>query len=305
MSSSVTNQGAAQAQIEAGKSRAFAIGGAGLIIFAIIAFVAGRSASDAMLPFLHDYLIAYVFVAAISVGSLAVLMIHHMTGGWWGYPLRRILEANVRTLPLIAVLFLPVVFFMGHIYAQWVSPDPNDASLAMKAWYLNTHGFIIRAVVYFAIWLFLAFRLTGMSAREDATGDPSLSHKMEATSAPGLVIGAATVTVATVDWVMSLQPHWYSTIWGFLFIVIFIITGYSFSVITFSRLAVNEPLGNALDPSRYLDVGNLLLAFTILWAYLSFSQFLIIWAANLKDEIPFYMTRASGGWGVIGGLLLL
>jgi hypothetical protein len=160
-------------------------------------------------------------------------------------------------------------------------------------------------VVYFAIWLFLAFRLTGISAQEDATGDPSLAHKMEATSAPGLVIGAATVTVAAVDLVMSLQPHWFSTIWGFLFIVIFLLAGYSFSILVFNRLAPSTELGTALDPSRYLDVGNLLLAFTILWAYLSFSQFLIIWAGNMKDEIPFYMSRAMGGWGVIGGLLLL
>jgi hypothetical protein len=300
-----TSQGAVQAQIDAGQKRALSIGFAGLILFAVIAFLAGRSASDALLPFLHDYLIAFVFISAISVGSLGILMIHHMTGGWWGYPLRRILEASARTIPLIAVLFVPLVIFMPKIYAQWVHPDTGDSVLMAKMWYLNTHGFIIRAIVYFAIWILLAFRLTGISAREDSTGDPALSHAMEATSAPGLVLGALTVTVAVVDWVMSLQPHWFSTIWGFLFIVIFLLTGYSFSIVTFRFLAVNEPLGSALDPSRYLDVGNLLLAFTILWAYMSFSQFLIIWAANLKDEIPFYTSRAFGGWGVIGGLLLL
>jgi hypothetical protein len=228
-----------------------------------------------------------------------------MTGGWWGYPMRRIFEASARTLPLLIVLFLPLVFFMHHIWAQWMDPDPNDSVLAAKTWYLNTHGFIIRAVVYFAIWLFLAFRLTGISAREESTGDPTLAHKMEATSAPGLVIGAVTVTIAAVDWVMSLQPHWYSTIFGFLFIVIFLLAGYSFSILVFRRLAVNEPLKDALEPSRYLDVGNLLLAFTILWAYMSFSQFLIIWAGNMKDEIPFYTSRSEGAWGVIGGLLLL
>jgi hypothetical protein len=306
MSSPATNQNSAQSFIEGAQKKALAAGFAGLVVFAIVAFLVGRSSSDALLPFLHDYLIAFVFLSAIGVGSLAVLMIHHMTGGWWGYPQRRIFEAGARTIPLLLVLFLPLLIFMGHIYGQWMHPDSSDAVLTAKLWYLNTPGFIVRAVVYFAIWIFLAFRLTGISAREDSTGDPSLSHKMEATSAPGLVIGAAAVTVAAVDWVMSLQPHWFSTIWGFLFIVIFMLTGYSFSIITFSRLAeVDEPLASALDPSRYLDVGNLLLAFTILWAYMSFSQFLIIWAGNLKDEIPFYTARAFGGWGVVGGLLLL
>jgi hypothetical protein len=305
MSSSATNQSGAQALIDAGQKRALAIGFAGLVIFAIIAFAARGEGDATWLPLLHDYLIAFVFVAAVSVGSLGVLMIHHMTGGWWGYPLRRIFEASARCVALVAVLFLPIAFAVSKIYSQWVFPDPGDSALAMKTWYLNTHGFYLRAVIYFAIWIFLAYRLTGLSAREDSTGDPTLMKKMEATSAPGLVIGAVTVTIAAVDWVMSLQADWYSTIWGFLFIVIFLLAGYSFSILAFSRLAKAEPLSGALDPSRYLDIGNLLLAFTILWAYLSFSQFLIIWAGNVKDEIPFYMTRAFGGWGVIGALLLL
>jgi hypothetical protein len=303
MSSSSTNNSAVTAVMEAGQKRAFTIGFASLVAFLIAGFVM-HSSSGSWLPLLHQYLIAFVFWTAVTVGALAVLMIHHMTGGWWGYPLRRILEASVRNLPVIVVFFLPVLFAMKLIYT-WTTPDTTDAVLMAKVWYLNTTGFVVRAVVYFAIWLFLAFRLTGISAKEDATGDPTLAHKMEATSAPGLVIGAATVTVSMVDLVMSLQPHWFSTIWGFLFIVIFMLAGYSFSILVLKRLADNEPLNNAIDPSRYLDIGNLLLAFTILWAYLSFSQFLIIWSGNMKDEIPFYTSRAFGGWGVVGGILLL
>ena len=305
MSSSATNQSGVQALINAGQKKALAIGFAGLIGFAIIGFMTRGEGDSAWLPMLRDYLIAFVFVAGISIGMLAVLMIHHMTGGWWGYPMRRIFEAGARCIPVIAVFFLPIAFTIGKIYSQWVYPDPDDRALGMKTWYLNSHGFYLRAVIYFAIWIFLAFRLTGFSAKEDATGDPALTKKMEATSAPGLVIGAVTVTVAAIDWVMSLQPDWFSTIWGFLFIVIFLMLGYTFSIMTFSRLAKSEPLASALDPSRYLDVGNLLLAFTILWTYLSFSQFLIIWAGNMKDEIPFYTTRAFGGWGVVGALLLV
>ena len=302
MSSSAIHNSAVQAQIDAGQKRSLAIGFAGIVALIVVGVVSRGSGNGL---FWHAYLLGFVFWTAVAVGALGVLMIHHMTGGWWGYPMRRIFEASARTLPLLIVLFLPLAFFMRHLWGQWMYPDPNDSVLAAKTWYLNTHGFIIRAAVYFAVWLFLAFRLTGISAREESTGDPTLAHKMEATSAPGLVIGAATVTIAAVDWVMSLQPHWYSTIFGFLFIVIFLLAGYSFSILVFRRLAVNEPLKDALEPSRYLDVGNMLLAFTILWAYMSFSQFLIIWAGNMKDEIPFYTSRAEGAWGVIGGLLLL
>jgi hypothetical protein len=309
MNSPVVSPGASQdavlAQIDAGQKRAFALGFAGLVALIIAGFIMRGSGATAWLPFLHDYLIAFVFWTAVAVGALGVLMIHHSTGGWWGYPLRRIFEACARTLPLIVLFFLVPLFTMSRIYSSWVHPDTGDSVLMAKMWYLNVHGFVIRAVVYFAIWFFLAFRLTRLSAREDATGDPTISHSMEVISAPGLVLGAGAITVAAVDWVMSLQPDWFSTIFGFLFIVIFLLAGYSFSVYTFSRLAENEPLRDALDPSRYLDMGNLILVFTLLWAYMSFSQFLIIWAGNLKPEIPFYMARAFGGWGVVGGLLLL
>jgi hypothetical protein len=304
MSSPATNRDANLALIDAGQKRAFALGFAGIVIFLIIGFITRESGGGAWLPFLRDYLVAFVFWAGVTLGMLGILMIHHMTGGWWGYPLRRIFEAGTRTLPLIALFFLVPLFTVWRVYASWVYPNHADMSLMSKVWYLNVHGFIIRAIVYFAIWFFLVWRLNSLSRREDESGDPTLSHSMEVVSAPGLVLGALTVTVIAVDLVMSLQPDWFSTIFGFLFIVIFLMVGYSFSIFTLSRLAVNEPLKDALEPSRYLDVGNLLLVFTILWAYLSFSQFLIIWAGNLKNEIPFYTIRAFGAWGVIGGLLL-
>jgi hypothetical protein len=305
MSSPSTTYSAVNGQIDSARKRAWSIGFVGVVALAITGFVARGSGDNAWLPLLHDYLIGFVFWAAVAVGCLGVLMIHHTTGGWWGYPLRRIFEASTRTLWLIAAFFLVPLFMMTRIYASWTSPDMADSALVSKLWYLNVHGFIIRAVIYFAIWILIAARLNRLSAREDSTGDPALSHSMEVISAPGLVVGSLTVTVAAVDWVMSLQPDWFSTIWGFLFIVIFLLNGYSFSVVTFRYLAENEPLSDALEPSRYLDIGNLILVFTLLWAYLSFSQFLIIWAGNLKNEIPFYTVRAFGAWGVVGGLLLL
>lgn len=305
MNSSAANSDANLALIDAGQKRAFAIGLAGLVALLITGFLARGSGEDAWLPLLHDYLIGFAFWAAVAVGMLGVLMIHHTTGGWWGYPLRRIWEAGTRTMPLVLVFFLVPLFTMPHVYAKWAHPDTANRILMAKVWYLNVHGWILRAIVYFAIWLGLSFWLNSLSAREDSTGDPALSHSMEAVSAPGLVIGSATITVAGVDWVMSLEPSWFSTMYGFLWIVIFLLAGYSFAVVVLNRLAVNDPLKNALEPSRYLDVGNLMLVFTLLWAYLSFSQFLIIWAGNMKQEITYYSSRAFGAWGVIGGLLLL
>ena len=304
MNSSAIHNDAVQQQIDAGKKRAFALGFAGLVIFAIIAVVVGKSSGDGLLPFLHDYLIAVLFWAAVAIGALGVLMIHHTTGGWWGYPLRRLFEACAKTIPLIGLFFLLPLIMMSRLYAPWVHPNTSDSALMMKLWYLNVHGFVIREVICFIILLFLAFRLTGLSSREDSSGDPTISGSMEAVSAPGLVVGSGIITVMAVDWVMSLQPDWFSTMYGFLFIVIFLLGGYSFCVFTFSRLAQNEPLKDALEPSRYLDVGNLILVFTLLWAYMGFSQFLIIWAGNLKQEIPFYTVRMSGGWEVVAGLLL-
>lgn len=305
MNSSAPISDANLALIDAGQKRAFAIGFVGLIALVITGFLTRGSGDSAWLPFLHDYLIGFAFWAAVAVGMLGVLMLHHTTGGWWGYPLRRIWEAGARTLPLIAVFFLVPLFTMSHVYSSWVHPNSDDRILGAKLWYLNVHGWIIRAIIYFAIWLVLSFWLNRLSQREDSTGDPTLSHSMEAISAPGLVIGSATITVAAIDWIMSLEPHWFSTMYGFLYIVIFLLAGYCFAVVALNRLAVNEPLKNALEPSRYLDVGNLILVFTLLWAYMSFSQFLIIWAGNMKQEVTYYTSRAFGAWGVIGGLLLL
>jgi hypothetical protein len=304
MSSSASNYDAVNAQIDSAQKKAFALGFAGLAALIVLGLVTRGSGPTAWLPFLHDYLIGFVFWTAVSLGMLGMLMLHSTTGGWWGYPLRRIFEAGARMVPVMALMFLVLLFTVTRVYAQWVHPDTADMTLASKLWYLNVHGWVIRSIVCFALWFLLAWRLTSLSQKEDATGDPGISHAMEVVSAPGLVIGAATVTVVAVDWIMSLEPDWFSTIYGFLFIVIFLLTGYSFSVFAFSRLGKNEPLSEALEPSRYLDVGNLILVFTLLWAYMSFSQFLIIWAGNLKNEIPFYTIRISGAWGVIAALLL-
>jgi hypothetical protein len=255
----------------------------------------------------RSYHFAYVFWAVVPLGCMGVLMLHHMTGGWWGYPIRRILEAGTRTLPLVFVLFLPILAGMARLY-PWAQPPSvvaADPILEYKKPYLNPAFFTVRSFVYFAIWILLASLLNKWSSEQDRTGDPRLKVRMTSLSGPGLILWGLVVTSAAVDWVMSLEPHWFSTIYGMLFIVIEALAAITFSIFVLRKLSDREPLKDCVEPKRFLDLGNMMLVFVLLWAYLSFSQLLIIWAGNLKNEIPWYTQRAFGGWAPVGVLLLI
>lgn len=254
----------------------------------------------------RSYLFGFIFWMSIPMGCLAVLMLHHLTGGRWGLPIRRILEAGSRTIGLMFILFLPILFGMSKLYI-WTNDAivQSDAVLQGKHWWLNSTGFIARYVIYFALWILLATLLNKWSREQDATGNPELADRMEVLSAPGVVIWAFVWTGASIDWVMSLEPHWYSTIYGLLFIVIAALAGFSFTLFVLRMLSDYPPVKDSVGPSHYNDLGNLLLTFVMLWAYLSFSQLLIIWAGNLKDEIPWYVQRAFGGWAPVGVALVV
>jgi hypothetical protein len=273
------------------------------VVSAILVVVLGLRDSQ---QFFRSYLFAYVYWNAIPLGCMGVLMLHHLTGGRWGLPIRRILEAGSRTILVMAVLFLPVVFGMSKLYI-WddASVVRNDAVLQDKQWWLNHNGFIERYVIYFALWLLIAGLLNKWSREQDATGNPALADRMSAVSAPGVVVWAFVVTGAAVDWVMSLEPHWYSTIYGLLFVVISALAAFSFTLFILRMLSDYAPVKDSVLPTHYNDLGNILLAFVMLWAYLSFSQLLIIWAGNLKEEIPWYVQRAFGGWAPIGVALVV
>jgi hypothetical protein len=174
-----------------------------------------------------------------------------------------------------------------------------------KKIYLQPGGFIVRAVIYFAIWIVLAYLLSKWSAEQDRTGESVFKDRMMSLAAPGLVLWGLTVTGAAIDWVLSLEPHWFSTIYGMIFIVVECLAGLTFAILVLARLWEYEPLKDSVEPKRLIDLGSLMLAFTILWAYVSFSQFLIIWAGNLKNEIPWYMARAFGRWAVVAVILLI
>ncbi len=256
--------------------------------------------------FLRSYLFAFIYWLVIPLGCMGVLMLHHLTGGRWGLPIRRILEAASRTIGLMAILFIPVLFGLTKLY-MWADPSvvAGDAVLMDKRWWLNPTGFVVRYFIYFALWLLIAGLLNKWSREQDATGNPELADRMSALSAPGVVVWAFVVTGAAVDWVMSLEPHWYSTIYGLLFVVIGALAGFAFTLYMLSVLSEYPPVKDSVERKHYNDLGNILLAFVMLWAYLSFSQLLIIWAGNLKEEIPWYQQRAFGGWQPVGVALVV
>jgi hypothetical protein len=255
--------------------------------------------------FYEAYLVAWVFWVGVALGSLALLMVHHLSGGAWGLVIRRVLEAATRTLPVMAVLFIPIVLGMHHLY-HWTdaAAAASDPMIRDKAAYLNTPFFLVRQVLYFAIWIAMATLLSKWSAEQDRTGDPALADKMAKLSGGGLVVFFLTVTFAAVDWTMSINPHWFSTMWGFMYIVGHGLSALAFSIAVLVMLSKDRPLDAVINPSHLHDLGKLLFAFIMLWAYLSFSQFLIIYSANTAEEIPHYWVRAQNGWQWVGWALV-
>jgi hypothetical protein len=256
--------------------------------------------------FFRSYLFAFVFWMGLPLGCTALLMIHNMIGGTWGFPLRRPLESATRTLPMMAVLVLPILFGLPVLYT-WADPAKvaADPLLQYKHAYLNVPFFAARTIIFFCIWILITTLLTKWSREQDETGDEGLTGRIKKLSAPGLLIFGLTVTFAAVDWVMSLEPHWVSTIYGLIIMVSEVLAAMSLLTITVIRLSKEKSMRGLVTPKLLNDYGNLLLVFTMLWAYLSFSQFLITWGANLRDEVPWYMTRARGGWAVVGLLLII
>jgi hypothetical protein len=281
---------------------------AGLIV-AVIGLVAGGiGAAMNIDQFFHSWLIGFLFCLSLSLGSLALLMLQHLSGGQWGLVGRRIFEAGTRNLWLVAILFIPVLIGIQRIFL-WSHADAVQADhvLQAKAPYLNVTFFAVRALVYFVFWIACAFLLNKWSAEQDRGEALSKmdSVRFRRVSAPGLLFLVITVTLASVDWVMSLEPEWFSTIFGLLTVTGYGLTGLAFTIVVLAAIDRDRPEGWFLTPRHFHDLGKLLLAFVMLWAYLSFSQFLIIWAGNLPEEIPWYVERIRGSWGAIAIALIV
>jgi hypothetical protein len=257
--------------------------------------------------FYRSYLAGFMLWLGVALGSLAILMLQHLTGGAWGMVIRRHLEAATRTLPFLAAAFLPILGALPVLYV-WARPDvvAADPILQAKRLYLNVPFFIARAVIYFAIWNALAYVLNLWSQEQDAGGPRPIGseRKFRQLSAPGLMAYGLTITFASVDWVMSLDPHWFSTIFGVLSMGGQGLAGLAFAIVALAVTARHQPLSEVVDPSHFHDLGKLLLAFVMLWAYFAFSQFLIIWSGNLPEEIPWFIERLHGGWGVVAVVIL-
>jgi hypothetical protein len=272
---------------------------------ALVAGLAGALISPDQ--FFRSWMIGFLFCLGLTMGSLGLLMLQHLTGGEWGLVGRRIFEAAGRTLPLVALFFIPILFGLPRIFL-WARPEAvaADHILQMKAPYLNVPFFIGRAVLYFAIWLACMFYLTRWSDGQDR-GEVGVTaadtRRFRVISAPGLLLYALTITFASVDWIMSLDPHWFSTIFGLLLFTGQGLAAFAFVIAVLAVISEVEPVASVVSARQFHDLGKLLLAFVMLWAYLAFSQFLIIWAGNLPEEIPWYVERIRGVWGYVALLI--
>jgi hypothetical protein len=260
--------------------------------------------------FLRSWLVGFLFCLGLTMGPLALLMMQHMSGGQWGLVARRVCEAASRNLPFVALTFVPLLFGLPRLYS-WANPEiaRTDHIVQMKALYLNVPFFIGRAVLFFAIWGGCSWLLNSWSAAQDrgeVAVHPGDTRRFRVVSAPGLVLYVVTMTFASVDWIMSLDPHWYSTIFGFILVAGQGLAGFALVIAVLAILSDVEPLASFLKPNlHFLDLGKLLLAFVMLWAYFSFSQLLIIWSGNLPEEIPYFYNRFRGGWQYVSMALLV
>src|SRR5829696_5496105 len=272
----------------------------GLIVGAIGAVIGGLGVVLHPDQFMPSWLIGFLFFTGMSLGCLALLMLQHMTGGQWGLVGRRVFEAGSRLLPLALLFFIPIVIFAPKLYL-WARPEAvqADAILQFKAPYLNVRFFAVRGVIYFLVWIGMAYLLNKWSDQQDA-GEVAVTEadtrRFRVVSAPGLIFYIILMSLAAVDWMMSLDPHWYSTIYGLIAVVGQGLAALSFTVAVLAILVAREPMISVLKARHFHDLGKLMLAFVMLWAYFSFSQFLIIWAGNLPEEIPYYLERLRGGW---------
>lgn len=256
--------------------------------------------------FYRGYLLGFMFWMNITLGCLGLVMMHNLVGGDWGHASRRFLEAGMRTLPLMALLFLVLIPGIPYLY-EWANAElvAHDHILQQKAFYLNPQAFLLRAVLYFAFWFVWMWMLHKRSQEFEQAPSLEIIKKAENISGPGAVLFFAVTTGASFDWVMSLEPRWYSSIYGALFVVCQGLVTLSFAIVMTKWFSNFAPFDELTTPKQFHDLGKLTYGFLVFWAYGAFSQFLIIWSANLPEEIPWYLHRIRNGWQIVGiGLMI-
>jgi hypothetical protein len=289
------------------------IGQRALIVGAVFSLGALALAFTRPEEFYRGYLLGYMDWLGVALGSMAIVMIRHLTGGGWGTVIRRVLGAAMRTLPVLAILFIPIIIgVLHHQMYPWLHPDtvtvPHikehlERNRFILESYLTSKGFILRAIFYLFIWNLLSFLLSMWSKQTDKPGAPDNTQKFKVVAGPGLILYGFTISFAAIDWLMSLDPSWISTIFGLIVLAGELISAMCFAIVVERILVDYKPMSQMLKPDFVHDHGKWTLTFIMLWAYFSFSQWLIIWAGNLPTEITFYLKRINHGWGYIAVFL--
>jgi hypothetical protein len=279
---------------------AMLIGGAGLILSAIGFFVNRAS-------FFQSYLFAFLYWSGFALGGLGILLLNNVVGGKWGVTTRSLLIAAMRTLPLIFIFLLPILLFGLPSLYPWAHPDlvSHNQFLAHRKPYMNIPFFLVRVLIYFAVWLFWGFRALRMADLQDKTGDATLPVRMRQFSAPGLLAFVLTITFAYIDWVLSTDVEFYSTVYGAMIMIGDVLQTFALTIIVLIFASKGDRFGGRINSSLLHDLGNLMFAFTIFWTYLSASQLIIIWPADLPQEIAWYLVRVRGGWTIIAAVVAI
>jgi hypothetical protein len=277
-----------------------------LMAGAVCAGISVAGAFFAPGQFFQSYLFGYIFWVGVTLGFLGILMLHHLVSGAWGFVIQRIAEAGAKTIGMMALLFIPIFAGLGQLY-PWMRPDAllGGEIMKFKSAYLSLPFFAGRAVVYFGFWICSSMLLSRWSQSQDQTADPRFTRSSRLFSAPGLIAYVLTATFASIDWIMSLEPGWHSTIYGMLVVVSQVLSGLALAVIALTLLAESAPFADILTKRHFHHLGNMLLTFTILWAYMEFSQLIIIWSGNLPNENTWYMSRLGQAWGGVAVFVLV
>ncbi len=274
----------------------------GILMLAVSAFGFVTNSKE----FYEAYLIGYMFWLSLALGGLFFTLINHLFGSEWNIVMRRISEALMQTFPLLAVLFIPILFGMHDLY-HWTHEEvvATDPMLLAKSGYLNSSFFIVRIVIYFAIWTFMSRLMYKMSLKQDEQPSEELILSMRRLSAPFMIVYALSTTFASFDILMSLEPHWYSTIYGVYFFGGNFLAIISFTILFANFLRKKGILENIITVEHYQDLGKLLFAFIIFWGYIGFSQYFLMWYANIPEETIYYLDRWEGSWKYITMTIVL
>jgi hypothetical protein len=287
------------------------IGQRSLVIGLLFAAISAATAYWSWEDFIQAYLMGLMMWLGVTLGSMAILMLRHLTKGAWGMVIRRILGAAMRNIWVVTVLFIPIwveVFLGHHSLYPWLDPakiQANDHLRWIAGKYLNSPGFIARSAIYFLVWNLISFFLTKWSREQDSPQAPDHTLRFKAVSGPGILLYGFTISFAAIDWIMSLDPTWISTIYGLLILIGQVLSALCFAIVVERILFKYRPMSELLKPEQVHDHGKFMLAFIMVWAYFSFSQWLIMWAGNLPEEITWYIRRLNGGWGGVGLVLVL